>query len=212
MTMENKPLLQVKDLTVTFGERHNKFTAVKNVSFDIFQGETFGLVGESGSGKTTLIEKIIALLASRGLKVSAVKNAHHNVDIDKPGKDSYRFREAGATQVIVHTDERWAMLTETPKDKPTLSDLIRHLDPADIVIVEGFKTEEQEALRLEVWRKLERHETPICAHDKRISAVVTDTTHPAFGNLPIFDINDAETITRFIVRELGLEDGETRKC
>lgn len=107
-------------------------------------------VGYSGSGKTTLIEKIIALLASRGLKVSAVKNAHHNVDIDKPGKDSYRFREAGATQVIVHTDERWAMLTETPKDKPTLSDLIRHLDPADIVIVEGFKTEEQEALRLEV--------------------------------------------------------------
>lgn len=104
------------------------------------------------------------------------------------------------------------MLTETPKDKPTLSDLIRHLDPADIVIVEGFKTEEQEALRLEVWRKLERHETPICAHDKRISAVVTDTTHPAFGNLPIFDINDAETITRFIVRELGLEDGEIRKC
>ena len=115
MTMENKPLLQVKDLTVTFGERHNKFTAVKNVSFDIFQGETFGLVGESGSGKTTLIEKIIALLAERGLKVSAVKNAHHNVDIDKPGKDSYRFREAGATQVIVHTDERWAMLTETPR-------------------------------------------------------------------------------------------------
>lgn len=169
-------------------------------------------VGYSGSGKTTLIEKIIALLAERGLKVSAVKNAHHNVDIDKPGKDSYRFREAGATQVIVHTDERWAMLTETPKDKPTLSDLIRHLDPADIVIVEGFKTEEQEALHLEVWRKLERHETPICAHDKRIAAVVTDTTHPAFGNLPIFDINDAEPITRFIVRELGLEDGETRKC
>ena len=169
-------------------------------------------VGYSGSGKTTLIEKIIAMLAAQGFKVSADKNAHHNVDIDKPGKDSYRFREAGATQVIIHTDERWAMLTETPKDKPTLSDLIRHLDPADIVIVEGFKTEEQEALRLEVWRKLDRHETPICAHDKRIAAVVTDTTHPAFGNLPIFDINDAETITRFIVRELGLGDGETRKC
>lgn len=170
-------------------------------------------VGYSGSGKTTLIEKIIALLAERGLKVSAVKNAHHNVDIDKPGKDSYRFREAGATQVIVHTDERWAMLTETPKEKPTLSDLIRHLDPADIVIVEGFKTEEQEALRLEVWRKLERHETPICCtRQAHRCGRDPDTTHPAFGNLPIFDINDAETITRFIVRELGLEDGETRKC
>lgn len=106
-------------------------------------------VGYSGSGKTTLIEKIIALLASRGLKVSAVKNAHHNVDIDKPGKDSYRFREAGATQVIVHTDERWAMLTETPKDKPTLSDLIRHLDPADIVIVEGFRPKSRKRF---VWR------------------------------------------------------------
>ena len=137
-------------------------------------------VGYSGSGKTTLIEKIIALLAERGLKVSAVKNAHHNVDIDKPGKDSYRFREAGATQGIVHTDE-------------------------------GFKTEEQEALRLEVWRKLERHETPICAHDKRIAAVVTDTTHSAFGNLPIFDINDAEPITRFIVRALELADEYTRQ-
>ena len=96
-------------------------------------------VGYSGSGKTTLIEKIIALLAERGLKVSAVKNAHHNVDIDKPGKDSYRFREAGATQVIVHTDERWAMLTETPKEKPTLSDLIRHLDPSTITMSAGSK-------------------------------------------------------------------------
>ena len=75
-------------------------------------------VGYSGSGKTTLIEKIIALLAERGLKVSAVKNAHHNVDIDKPGKDSYRFREAGATQVIVHTDERWPCSPRRRKTSP----------------------------------------------------------------------------------------------
>lgn len=161
-------------------------------------------VGYSGSGKTTLLEKVIALLAQKGLKVAAVKNAHHGFEMDKPGKDSYRFREAGASQIIVRSDNRWAMLTETPEKKPSLEELISHLDPADIVVVEGFKTENEDALRLEVWRDLGRVEEPICEKDKRIAAVVTDTTHPAFERLPIFDINDPKRLTQFIVKELNL--------
>lgn len=164
-------------------------------------------VGYSGSGKTTLIEKIIPILVSKGLKVSCVKNAHHGFDMDKKGKDSYRYREAGATQIIVRSDDRWAMLTETEKKKPELSELISHLDPCDIVVVEGFKSEDSDALRLEIWRDLGRYEKPICADDHRISAVVTDTQNPAFGSLPIFDINNPQKLAEFILGNLNIKVG-----
>lgn len=162
-------------------------------------------VGYSGSGKTTLIEKVIALLVRQGFKVAAIKNAHHGFEMDKTGKDSYRFREAGASQIIVRSDDRWAMLTETPKKKPTLKELVSHLDSADIVVVEGFKSEEGDALRLEVWRDLGRVEEPVSSKDNRIAAVVTDTTHKMFEGKRIFDINDPESLTQFIVKELNVK-------
>jgi molybdopterin-guanine dinucleotide biosynthesis adapter protein len=100
--------------------------------------KAIGFIGYSNSGKTTLIEKLIPLLKARGLSVSAIKNAHHGFDMDRPGKDSFRYREAGAGQVLIATALRWAMLTETPQQPATLEDLLARLAPCDLVIIEGF--------------------------------------------------------------------------
>ncbi|MDH5209856.1 MAG: molybdopterin-guanine dinucleotide biosynthesis protein B, partial [Burkholderiaceae bacterium] len=94
--------------------------------------KAIGFIGYSNSGKTTLIEKLIPLFRARGLSVSAIKNAHHGFDMDRPGKDSYRYREAGAGQVLIATGERWALLTETPAGHATLDALLGQLDPCDL--------------------------------------------------------------------------------
>ncbi len=101
-----------------------------------------GFVGSSGAGKTTLMEKVLAALVARGQRVSAVKSTHHDTDVDKPGKDSWRFREAGASEVILAGRERWALMRETPEGEASLSELLSRLAPVDIVLVEGFKSEE----------------------------------------------------------------------
>src|SRR5512134_527429 len=96
-----------------------------------------GLIGYSNSGKTTLIEKLIPRFRAQGLAVSAIKNAHHGFDMDRPGKDSFRYRVAGAGQVLIATAERWALLTETPAGHATLEELFAELAPCDLVIIEG---------------------------------------------------------------------------
>ena len=101
-----------------------------------------GFVGSSGAGKTTLMEKVLAVLVARGQRVSAVKSTHHDTDVDKPGKDSWRFRKAGASEVILAGRERWALMRETPEGEMSLSELLSRLAPVDIVLVEGFKSEE----------------------------------------------------------------------
>lgn len=101
-----------------------------------------GFVGSSGAGKTTLMEKVLAVLVARGQRVSAVKSTHHDTDVDKPGKDSWRFRKAGASEVILAGRERWALMRETPEGEVSLSELLSRLAPVDIVLVEGFKSEE----------------------------------------------------------------------
>ncbi len=101
-----------------------------------------GFVGSSGAGKTTLMEKVLAALVARGLRVSAVKSTHHDTDVDKPGKDSWRFRKAGASEVILAGRERWALMRETPEAEVTLAELLSRLASVDIVLVEGFKSEE----------------------------------------------------------------------
>lgn len=99
-----------------------------------------GLAGWSGAGKTTLLTRLIPELAGRGLAVSTLKHAHHEFDIDQPGKDSHRHRQAGARQVLVASARRWALMTELRgAPEPGLADLLAHLDPVDLVIVEGFK-------------------------------------------------------------------------
>lgn len=101
-----------------------------------------GFVGASGAGKTTLMEKTLAVLVGRGWKVSAVKSTHHDTDTDKPGKDSWRYREAGASEVILAGRNRWALMRETPGSEVTLAELLSRLAPVDMVLVEGFKSEE----------------------------------------------------------------------
>jgi molybdopterin-guanine dinucleotide biosynthesis protein B len=113
-----------------------------------------GIVGWSGSGKTTLVEKLLPLLAARGLEVSTIKRSHHGFDVDKPGKDSWRHRKAGAHEVLVASDLRWALMRENRGGgEIALDDLVARLEPVDLVLVEGFTNHPH--ARIEVWRAAE---------------------------------------------------------
>jgi len=104
--------------------------------------KVFGIAGWSNSGKTTLIERLLPLLAARGLRVSIVKHAHQKFDIDRPGKDSFRFREAGSHEVLISSPARWALMREHHgAPEASLPELLSHLSPCDLVLVEGFKRE-----------------------------------------------------------------------
>lgn len=162
--------------------------------------KAIGFIGYSNSGKTTLIEKLLPLLSARGLKVSAVKNAHHGFDMDRPGKDSYRYREAGAGQVLIATQQRWALLTETPSRPASLEELLAKLDPCDLVLVEGFKSE-GEVARIEVRRRTVT-EPPIFPRDAKVVAVACDG--PVDTHLPQLDLNDAPAVAQFILQQTGL--------
>jgi molybdopterin-guanine dinucleotide biosynthesis protein B len=158
-----------------------------------------GVIGYSNSGKTTLIEKLIPVFRARGLSVSAIKNAHHGFDMDRPGKDSFRYRMAGAGQVLIATAERWALLTETPRTAH-LDALLDELAPCDLVIVEGFKSEGHIA-RIEV-RRSTVTDPPIYPHDPNVIAVAADYAFDC--PLPLLDLNDADRIAQFIIERLPL--------
>jgi molybdopterin-guanine dinucleotide biosynthesis adapter protein len=162
--------------------------------------KAIGVIGYSNSGKTTLIERLIPLFQARGLKVSAIKNAHHGFDMDRPGKDSFRYREAGAGQVLIATALRWAMLTETPQRPATLDELLSLLAPCDLVIVEGFKSEGH-VPRIEV-RRAGQSEPAIYPHDPNVVAVAAD--HAVDTPLPVLDLNAPAKIAEFIETRLGL--------
>jgi molybdopterin-guanine dinucleotide biosynthesis protein B len=136
----------------------------------------------------------------RGLRVSAIKNAHHGFDMDRPGKDSYRYREAGAGQVLIATGVRWALLSETPQAAASLDELIGRLDPCDLVIIEGFKSEGQ-IPRIEV-RRSSNTEPPIFPNDPNVIAVASDLAVDT--GLPVLDLNDAATIAQFVIDHLRL--------
>jgi len=159
-----------------------------------------GFIGYSNSGKTTLIEKLIPLFMARGLTVSTVKNAHHGFDMDRPGKDSYRYREAGAQQVLIATNRRWALLTEVRGGPAPLDSLIAQLAPCDLVLVEGFKSEGQFP-RIEV-RRATNTEPPIFPRDPNVIAIAAD--HGIDTALPVLDLNDAAKIAAFIAERLKL--------
>ena len=165
--------------------------------------KAIGFVGYSNSGKTTLIEKLIPIFRARGLTVSAIKNAHHGFDMDRPGKDSFRYRDAGAGQVLIATGSRWALLTETADRPATLEELLAELAPCDLVIVEGFKSEGR-IPRIEVRREGSRSsvEPPIFPHDLNVVALATD--HPVDTPLPVLDLDDAPKMAAFITEILQL--------
>jgi molybdopterin-guanine dinucleotide biosynthesis adapter protein len=155
----------------------------------------FGFAGWSGSGKTTLVEKLIPLFVARGLKVSLIKHAHHAFDVDQPGKDSYRHRHAGCSEVLISSSNRWALMHELRGEaEPMLRDLITRLSPVDLVIVEGFKT--QPHPKLEVHRS-DVGKPLLYPNDPNIVAIASDTRPPSTA-LPFADLNDVESIADLV--------------
>ena len=159
-----------------------------------------GIAGYSGSGKTTLIEKLIPLLVREGLRVSLIKHAHHTFDVDQPGKDSYRHRHAGASEVLVTSSRRWVLMHELRgAQEPTFEEQIRHFAPCDLLIVEGFK--HAPIPKLEVWREA-TGEGLLHPRDPHIVAVASDAKIET--KLPLLDLNDDAGIADFIARHLKL--------
>ncbi|MBV8032005.1 MAG: molybdopterin-guanine dinucleotide biosynthesis protein B [Betaproteobacteria bacterium] len=162
--------------------------------------KTFGFAGWSGSGKTTLIEKLIPRFVARGLKVSLIKHAHHSFDVDTPGKDSYRHRQAGASEILVTSSRRWVLMHELRgAHEPSFEEQARRLSPCDLVLVEGFKF--APIPKLEVWRK-ETGEGLLHPNDPHIVALATDAAVQA--PLPVLPLNDDEAVAAFILRYLHL--------
>lgn len=153
-----------------------------------------GFAGFSGAGKTTLIEQVIGLLRAQGQRVSVLKHAHHRFDLDQPGKDSWRHRQAGAWEVLLASDQRLALLREYEQpQEPDIHTLLAHFDThVDWVLVEGFK--EAPIPKIEIWRTpdtCEHHARPwLHPQDPHIVAIATDHHGTALGSaLPSFDLN-----------------------
>ena len=163
--------------------------------------KVFGVVGWKNNGKTTLVERLISQLTSMGYKVSSVKHAHHNVDIDEPGRDSYRHRAAGAKQTLLATQHRWALMREhREQDPPNLEQLLPLFEPCDIVIVEGYKGAAHP--KLEIIRHLNK-EGLLADQMPNIVALVTDQPHLP-SDLPQLDLNNIQQITDFVLQHTGL--------
>ena len=160
-----------------------------------------GLSGWSGAGKTTLLRKLIPALAAQGVSVSTIKHAHHNFDVDVPGKDSWEHRRAGAQQVLVSSSHRWALMTELRgAAEPDLGSLVAQLAPVDLVIVEGFKFDPHP--KIEVHRggngKPWRH-----PDDPAIRAIASDVAPPMGCTIPSAHLDDVDRIARFALEHAG---------
>lgn len=162
-----------------------------------------GIVAYSGTGKTTLLKQLIPYLRSRGIRTGLIKHTHHDVDVDTPGKDSFELRKAGADQTMVASNNRWALMTETPEqNQPGLNYLASRFDGhnLDIILVEGFKREEIEKIALhreETGRPLNK------LIDDQVIAVATDLTSiPTFDGITVLDLNNTDEIGEFIVEWL----------
>jgi len=160
--------------------------------------KVLGIVGWSGSGKTTLLEAVLPLLRTHGLRVSTVKHAHHGFDMDRPGKDSYRHRAAGAQEVLVATGTRWALLHEVSGPEPGLPALLTRLAPVDLVLVEGFKT--HDFPKLEVYRPA-LGKPPIWPQEKGVIAVASDTALDAGGRV-LLPLNEPQAVAGWLVSAL----------
>lgn len=155
--------------------------------------QILSIVGKSGSGKTTLIEKVIRKLAQRGYTVGTIKHVHHNFEMDKKGKDSWRHMEAGAKTVAVVSNNKTVLFkNETSED---LNDLKMYFQDMDIVLTEGFKKDTMP--KIEVFRS-SVHETPLCIDDQSLVAMVTDDKLDT--DLPVFGLDDIDELSDFIIK------------
>lgn len=160
----------------------------------------FGVVGWKNAGKTGLMERLVTEITTRGFTVSTVKHAHHSFDVDHEGKDSYRHRQAGATEVLLASGNRFALMHELRDEaEPSLEALLGKLAPVDLVLVEGYKRDAHP--------KVEAHRSvtgnPLIApEDKTVRAVASDTALEL--DRPVFDLNDTKAIADFILEQVGL--------
>lgn len=166
--------------------------------------KVLGVVGHSGMGKTSLLEQLLPVLIARGLRVSLIKHSHKDIDIDRPGKDSYRLRAAGGHEVVLLGKERWAMVHELRgAPEPSLADLLQRLQPCDLVLVEGFK--QDPFPKLEVWRSALNRPT-LWPHWPQILGMASDSPHdfPAApdGQKPPLqlDLHNLQSIADFVLQ------------
>ncbi len=163
-----------------------------------------GLAGWSGSGKTTLLTALIPALIRRGRTVSTVKHAHHAFDVDKPGKDSYLHREAGANEVLISSQNRWALMHEhRGAPEPNLQELVAHLAPVDLVLVEGFKREGHPKIEI---HRAEVGKPVLYPDDPQMVAIASD---PVLADAPIphVSLNDIDAIADLVERH-AVEPGK----
>ena len=169
--------------------------------------KVIGFAGYSGAGKTGLVEALVMLMKQRGLRVSVIKHAHHDFDVDREGKDSWRHRKAGAYEVLLASDQRMALMREYPQTMElSVHDMLAQLDPAvDWVLVEGFK--HGDVPKIEVWRRqqdrLDKGKSidPLYLHDARVMAVATDAAHdlPQAAAQPVLDLNQPQAVLQWLL-------------
>ena len=160
----------------------------------------FGVTGWKNAGKTGLMERLVAEINGRGHSVSTLKHAHHTFDVYHPGKDSHRHRLAGASQVLLASTERWALMNEhRGAEEPSLSELLAKLEPVDVVLIEGWKRDSHP--KVEAWRA-ETGNPLIAPNDTTILAVASDTSFEI--DRPVFDLDDTVAIANFILDYLGM--------
>lgn len=162
--------------------------------------KVFGVIGWKHAGKTTLVERLLAEITARGFSVSTIKHSHHDVDQDTPGSDSFRHRAAGASEVILASPNRFALLHDYRSTPLGLEALLPRLAPVDLVLVEGFKRGDHP--KIEVFRALAGHDL-IQPVDATVRAVASDTPLPAL-TVPCLNLNDAAEVAEFILKDCGL--------
>jgi molybdopterin-guanine dinucleotide biosynthesis protein MobB len=160
----------------------------------------YGIVGWKNAGKTGLMERLVTEITGRGLTVSTVKHAHHSFDVDHPGKDSHRHRVAGATEVLLASRNRFALMHELRAgEEPTLAELLTKLAPVNLVLVEGYKRDGHPKIET---HRAETGNPLIAPDDPTVRAVASDTALTL--DLPVFGLNDTGAIADFILAEVGL--------
>ncbi len=160
----------------------------------------YGIIGWKNSGKTSLMERLVADLTTRGFSVSTVKHVHHDVDLDQPGKDSHRHRQAGAHEVVLASAQRFALMREHRGTEPGLPDILARMAAVDLILVEGYKRDAHP--KIEVYRRQADRDL-IQPGDPLVRAIATDCDLGPMP-VPVLDLNDTRAVADFILHEVGI--------